>query len=112
MEIKNKIIRIYTDQRGRVPFDKWLKSIKDVSSRARIRARIDRLSLGNYGDHKSVGHGVQELRLGFGPGYRVYFAEHGELIVILLCAGDKSTQEKDINNAIKYWQELKGRSNE
>ena len=111
MEATNKIIRIYTDQKGRVPFNDWLESL-DTSSRARIRARIDRLTLGNYGDYKAVGDGVKELRLNFGPGYRVYFAEEDAVIIILLCGGHKKTQCKDITRAINYWNQLKERSNE
>lgn len=64
------------------------------------------------GDHKSIGNGIQELRLAFGPGYRVYFVEKDDIIIILLCGGDKSSQNSDIKNAMSYWQELKERSDE
>jgi len=112
MEAKNKNIRIYTDQKGQAPFSKWMKSIKDPVIKARIRARLDRLNLGNYGDHKPVGSGVSELRLAFGSGYRVYYADLDDVIVILLCGGDKSSQEKDIKKAKELWLELKERCNE
>ena len=112
MEAKNKIIRIYTDPKGRIPFEEWLKSTKDPALRARIRARLDRLSLGNYGDHKSVGDGIQELRLAFGAGYRIYYVDLDDVVIILLCGGDKSSQERDIKKAKGFWQELKERSDE
>ena len=63
--------------------------------------------MGNFGDHRSVGEGVIELRIDFGPGYRVYVAPHGEEIIVLLCAGDKSTQQEDIANAHEYWADFK-----
>ncbi len=77
-------------------FDRWLKSLKDRIAVARILVRIDRLALGNPGDVKSVGGGVSELRVDVGPGYRVYFAQRGEQLVLLVCGGDKSTQRQDI----------------
>ena len=72
--------------------------------------RLDRVSLGNFGDCRSVGEGVQELRIDYGPGYRVYFGQLGSTIVLLLCGGDKSTQAKDINLAHYYWSEYRKRS--
>lgn len=78
--------------------------------RARIRRRLDRLELGNYGDYKSLTGGINELRLDFGKGYRIYFAEQDGLIIILLCGGDKSTQKKDIQKARDFWHELQERS--
>lgn len=89
-------------------FDKWLASLKDLQARARIAARLDRLSLGNPGDVRPVGSGVSELRIDYGPGYRVYFTQRGPVIVVLLCGGDKRTQATDIKRAIaiaKEWQE-------
>ena len=78
---------------------------------ARIEARLKRIAFGNFGDAKPVGSGVSELRLPFGSGYRVYFAQHGETIVILLCGGDKSSQDKDIESAKLYWSDFKRRNN-
>jgi putative addiction module killer protein len=80
-------------------FDRWLRKLKDGQAVARILARIDRLALGNSGDAKSVGGGVFELRIDHGPGYRVYFAQRGQMIILLLCGGDKSTQGNDISTA-------------
>lgn len=108
----HKILRNYITSSGKVPFLEWLNSHKDSTTRLRIRRRIDRLELGNFGDCEPVGEGVFELRLFFGPGYRIYFAELDDTIVILLCAGDKGSQTKDIKLAKAYWNELKERSDE
>lgn len=80
-------------------FDAWLKDLRDSRARARIEARILRLSLGNAGDVKAVGQSVSEMRVDYGPGYRVYFLQHGNTLVVLLCGGDKSTQTRDIKLA-------------
>ena len=77
-------------------FTTWLLKLRDERAKAKIAARIDRLRLGNAGDVKPVGNGVSELRINYGAGYRVYFVKRGKAIVLLLCGGDKSTQEKDI----------------
>lgn len=87
-------------------FARWHGAIRDVRVRARIADRIDRLAEGNPGDVVPVGDGVSELRLHFGPGYRVYFVQRGELIVVLLCGGDKRTQRRDIETAKKLAREL------
>ena len=80
-------------------FVQWFNSLKDRAARARIDIRIRRLSLGNPGDVKSVGEGVSELRVDFGPGYRVYFIQRAEVLVVLLAGGDKSSQVRDIRQA-------------
>jgi len=80
-------------------FDKWLKRLKDGQARARILARIARLSIGNPGDAKPVGDGISELRIPCGPGYRLYFIRRGERIIVLLIGGDKSSQDRDIAKA-------------
>jgi putative addiction module killer protein len=82
-------------------FEAWLGSLKDRRAQLRINARIRRLSLGNPGDTKPVGSGINEMRIHYGPGYRVYFMQRGQLVVILLCGGDKKTQDSDIKLAIK-----------
>ena len=87
-------------------FSEWFDSLRDRRARARINVRIRRLSLGNPGDVKPVGHGVSELRIDYGPGYRVYFVQHGRALVILLAGGDKSTQAADIRSALKLAREL------
>jgi putative addiction module killer protein len=87
-------------------FSKWFDSLHDRQARARINVRIRRLSLGNFGDAKPVGEGVSELRINFGPGYRVYFVRRGRSLVILLAGGDKDSQDRDIRNAQKLAREL------
>jgi putative addiction module killer protein len=87
-------------------FEKWLRSIVDIRSRRKITLRIQRLKLGNFGDYKSVGKEIYELRIHFGPGYRVYFAKKQELFVILLVGGDKSSQSKDTAFSISIWDKI------
>lgn len=77
-------------------FMDWMKSLRDVRARARILERLVRVSQGNFGDVAAVGDGVSELRIHYGPGYRVYFVRRGATVILLLCAGDKSTQKRDI----------------
>lgn len=88
-------------------FRNWLLQLSDIRAAARIQARIDRFALGNAGDTKSVGDGVHEMRIDHGPGYRVYYVRRGRVVVILLCGGDKSTQERDIVRAKRIARELK-----
>ncbi|MER2253189.1 type II toxin-antitoxin system RelE/ParE family toxin [Methylorubrum podarium] len=85
--------------RRTIVFQSWIDGLRDVRAVARIAKRIDRLALGNPGDVKPVGDGVSEMRIDYGPGYRVYFTTQGRQIVILLCGGDKSSQERDIRAA-------------
>jgi putative addiction module killer protein len=85
--------------RQTVRFATWLAGLRDVQSRARILKRIDRVKAGNLGDVAPVGEGVSEMRLFFGPGYRLYFVADGETLIVLLCGGDKSTQASDIAEA-------------
>lgn len=112
MDTTPRTLEVYLDRRGRAPFSEWLRALKDRGARARIRVRLDRLSLGNLGDCKAVGEGVSELRIDYGPGYRVYFAEAAGRIVLLLCGGDKRTQERDIERARGYWTDYRSRDNE
>ena len=101
-------LQIYRTPSGRAPYTKWFESIRNPETRHNIRTRIDRIkSTGNLGDRKRVGGGVFELRFHFGPGYRVYFGEVGDTIVLLLCGGDKSSQDRDIERAKAYWREYK-----
>ena len=92
----------------KAPFSDWLNSL-DRPVKARIMTRMDRLRRGNFGDSKSVGEGVFELRMAFGPGYRVYYGRQGQEIVILLCGGDKSSQTSDIARAQAFWREVNRR---
>ena len=103
-----KELRYYKKANGQEPLVEWLNKFKDHVVRSRIERRIERLEIGNYGDCEPVGEGVFEVKLHFGPGYRVYFAEVGKTIILLLCGGNKSTQVKDIETAKKYWRDLKG----
>lgn len=80
-------------------FDAWLRNLRDRRAKARIAARIDRLASGNPGDVKPIGGGLSELRIDHGPGYRVYFMQRGSIIIVLLCGGDKSSQQRDIEKA-------------
>ena len=96
---------LYQTRDGKIPFTEWLLSLKDVTGRARIRARLDRLQLGNFGDSKRIDRNVFELRFHFGSGYRVYYGMDSNVVVVLLCGGDKGSQENDIRKAAVYWQD-------
>lgn len=89
-------------------FADWFEDLKDRQARVRIQARIDRASLGNLGDSSPVGDGISEMRVHYGPGYRVYFMQQGSKLIILLCGGDKGSQTKDIQKAkriAKHWKD-------
>ena len=100
----------YLFENGIDPFEKWLRDLKDIKARAKINVKIDRLSIGNLSSSKSVGDGVSELKIDYGPGYRVYYGQSGKFVILLLCGGDKDTQQKDIETAKEYWVEFKRRS--
>jgi hypothetical protein len=87
-------------------FAKWIDGLKNFQARARIQARIERLRVGNPGDVKPIGSGVSELRIDTGPGYRVYFIQRDQLLIVLLAGGDKSSQESDIKTALKLAENL------
>jgi putative addiction module killer protein len=93
----------YVTPSGQVPFDTWLLGLRDRQARARVLIRLERFRQGNPGDTHPVGQGVWELRLDYGPGYRVYYAHHGPTIVLLLGGGDKATQQADIRRAQAAW---------
>ena len=107
LETRPREIELYTTQNGREPFTDWFESIRDKTIKNRIDRRIDRLENGNFGDCRPVGEGVFELRLHFGPGYRIYFGEVANTVILLLCAGDKSSQQNDIERAKTYWLKYK-----
>ena len=105
--MQNYEIREYVTPHGKNHFYSWLKSLRDSNDWARIRARLDRFVLAIYGDFKSLGNSIYELRFKFGPGYRIYFARSGKTIILLLCGGDKSSQKKDIKRAREYWNQFR-----
>ena len=109
MDTVEREIRLYATRNGKVPYSRWLNSLKDVRGRAVVRVRLNRIRLGNFGDCRTVGEGVMELRIDHGPGYRVYFGQVGRRIVLLLCGGDKASQSKDIAQARVYWADYRGR---
>lgn len=104
-----KELRIYRTKEGKEPFTNWLKTLKDAIGKAHITNRLNRVVLGNYGDYKSVGGGVLELRVHNGPGYRIYLSEQEHTILLLLIGGTKRTQDKDIKTAKKYLAEFRER---
>lgn len=106
MEFK---IEIYQTETGKRPFSQWLKDFKDHLTKAKIRLRLDRLEMGNFGQCEPVGEGVFELKIDFGPGYRVYFAKTGSKCVLLLCGGDKGSQKSDILKAKAYFKDYLSR---
>ncbi|HEY3302929.1 MAG TPA: type II toxin-antitoxin system RelE/ParE family toxin [Candidatus Binatia bacterium] len=107
MEVSERQVDSYVRPDGSCPFDDWMDSLRDQRARAKIRARIVRVRLGNLGTCEPVGSGVLELKIDYGPGYRVYFGQVGTKLVILLCGGDKSSQSEDIRKAIEYWEDYK-----
>ena len=108
MEVLKKTIRIYAMANGQCPYEDWLHGLKDVKGRAKIRKRVDRLADGNPGKYRYLGDRLFEMKIDFGPGYRVYYGEAGKTLVILLCGGDKSTQErKDMDAAVAYWADCR-----
>lgn len=109
LAVKKEVL-IYQTNEGKLPFEEWLNSLKDRKTAAKIKIRIDRIRLGNLGDYRWIGEGVYELRVDYGPGYRVYFAQEGKTIVILLCGGDKRRQGQDIKSAQEYWADYRRRS--
>jgi len=107
MSIRPRIIRNYVQANGRSPFEYWFLKLRDNTAKAKILNRIDRLRLGNFGDCRSLGEGVFEMRIHYGPGYRVYFGLVGAEVVLLLGGGNKSTQQRDIKMCVKYFKEFR-----
>ena len=102
-------IRRYRTAEDREPFSEWLSGLRDRQAQARVLIRLERLELGNVGDCKFVGGGVSELRIDWGPGYRVYFGRDGQAVIVLICGGDKRKQDADIKKAVELWQEYGNR---
>jgi putative addiction module killer protein len=98
---------MYALASGKAPFEEWKDGLKDKTAQQKIDARIARVRAGNFGDHRTVGQGVFELRINYVPGYRVYCGIDGLALVILLCGGDKSTQKADIKTAHGYWSDYR-----
>ncbi|MGV0028897.1 type II toxin-antitoxin system RelE/ParE family toxin [Phormidesmis priestleyi] len=110
MQSQPRELQIYETEQGETPFSYWLDSLRNREARAKVRKRLDRVALENLGDYKFVGEGVFEFRIDYGPGYRVYFAQVGALI-LLLYGGDKSAQDRDIEQAKQFWTDFKQREN-
>lgn len=102
-------IEYYRTAEGVAPFKEWLEGLRDVTGRAKIRVRLDRARLGNLGDHKQLAAGLWELRVDYGPGYRVYFTREGKRLILLFIGGDKATQKRDIARAAEYLEEYQRR---
>ena len=101
-----------TAEEHRDPYLDWLQRLRDNQAKVSVIRRVDRIELGNFGDHKFCRDGVWELRIDLGPGYRVYYALSGHRVVLLLCGGDKRTQEADIAKAVIHWQDWQRRADD
>lgn len=99
----------YLTASGEDPYQLWLEALKDLKGRVAIQRRVDRVERANFGDHKFCQDGVWELRIDFGPGYRVYYSQEGKSVVLLLCGGSKRNQAADIKDAVRYWRDYKRR---
>ena len=110
MESRPRKIRFYRDAHGRNHFDEWFQALEDRASQQRINQRLDRLVRGLFGDSRNLPGGIRELRLDFGPGYRLYFGEDGTVVVVLVIGGDKQSQSRDIVFAQAAWADYLRRS--
>jgi putative addiction module killer protein len=102
-----KISAVYRTAAGAEPYSDYVDSLRDRAGAAKIRVRVTRAELGNLGDHRNIGHGIIELRIDYGPGYRVYVGLHGLELIVLLCAGAKYSQREDIRRAMVFWEDYK-----
>jgi len=110
MDIESKKLEVYRTQDGKQPYAIWFDKLRDARAQALITKRIARLCLGNPGDCKALKDDIYELRIHYGPGLRVYFAQEGERIILLLAGGDKSTQKQDIQKAKEAYNDFKTRA--
>jgi putative addiction module killer protein len=106
MEIE---IEFYVTSSGRSPFDDWFESIREMHTKSKILTRLARMKLGNFGDCKSLGDEIAELRIHYGPGIRIYYSKIGTKVILMLCGGDKGLQVRDINKAKEYLREYQSR---
>ena len=102
-------IREYFSLNGKSPFNEWINSLRDRKVKVLIDVRLYNVRRGTFGSCGAVGENVNELKIHYGPGYRIYFGHIGKKVILLLCGGTKKSQKKDIKRAIKYWREYKGR---
>ncbi len=109
MDAEERRVEYYETADGKQPFRDWFNSLRDRRAQAKIQIRIDRVSLGNLGYCRSVGQGVMKLKVDYGSGYRVYFGQFGDKLVILLSGGDKSSQNRDIRASHEYWRDYRRR---
>ena len=110
MSTPQKKLIVYETQNGKLPFKEWILGLKDQKARTVIWTRLDRFErYGHSGESRSIDEDIFELKIRFGPGYRVYYAEEGRTVILLLMGGDKSTQKRDIQKALEYWKEYRTR---
>jgi putative addiction module killer protein len=107
LEVRPRKLVLYETGDGKCPWLEWFNVLKDRKAQATIDARLLRLQRGNFGDSKVIGAGVSELRVHFGPGYRIYFGQDGDTLVLLLCGGTKRSQKRDIDRALAYWNDYR-----
>nr|VFK46950.1 MAG: putative addiction module killer protein [Candidatus Kentron sp. TC]VFK51082.1 MAG: putative addiction module killer protein [Candidatus Kentron sp. TC]VFK62097.1 MAG: putative addiction module killer protein [Candidatus Kentron sp. TC] len=103
-------INEYTDEKGKSPYADWLRGLRDIRAKAKIIMQVDKMEVGLFGDVGPIGEGLSELRIHYGPGYRVYYGKKRQRLYLLLCGGDKSTQSKDVRKAKAYWKDHKRRN--
>jgi putative addiction module killer protein len=106
------IIHEYTDEQGKSPYAEWLLLLRDKRARARVMMQVDRMELGLFGDSVPIGEGLSELRIHYGPGYRVYYGKAEQHFYLLLCGGNKSTQSRDIKRAKAHWRDYRRRTSQ
>ena len=109
MEVGRRELYYFEEARDRYPYREWLVSLKDPATMARLDVRLTKLMRGNFGEWRAVGEGVIELKEDFGPGYRIYVAEDGSVVVVILCGGNKRSQAADIQRAKEYWRIYKSK---